>query len=281
MNNIIIIDNLEIITNNNKRICKKKTKKNIISLLKYLKSKDFYNFIHTEYIDNYEVREYINEIDNVTIEEKLHELIYIMTMLHIKTTHYKNISINDIKRFYEKTTDELVNIKKYYNDIVEQNDIYLFLKPSINLLIKKISLLFISIDNSKFFLDKWYEIVKNKKRKRVVINHNNLKISNLIISDKAYLINFNNYIIDYPIYDIISVFKNNYKKIDMIDLFNEYYNKYNLFEEELYLLYSLLLKIDKIDFNNNEIITVRIINDLIIYLEKVSFFLEYCMKNKK
>ena len=280
MNNIKILDNLQIIKKNNKYICKKKSKNDYTSLFKYLESKDFHNFVYTSIIDGYEIRDYIEEID-ITNEEKLKELIYVISLLHIKTTHYKNYPLNEIKKFYEKSTEYVLDIKNYYNEIVESNDIYLFLKPSIKLLIDEISIIFVSLDNSKFFLDKWYDIVKEKQRKRVVVNHNNLKISNFIVGSKAYLINYDKSIIDYPIYDIVSLFKNNYKILDLIDIYNEYCNRYNLYEEELFILYFELLKIDKIVLSNNEIINVREITNLIKYLKTVSKFLEYCMKCNK
>ena len=280
MNNIKKIDNLEIYPKDNKLYCRKKAKTNIIEKYKYLKSKDFNNYIDTKITNGYEIREYIKEVD-ITPEDKLHELVYLTSMLHTKTTHYKNLTIDEIKTYYERLTDNILNIKKYYNDIVETNDIYLYLKPSINLLINNISLILISLDNCKYFLDKWYEIVKIKQRKRVVMNHNNLKLSNLIVGDYSYLINFDNSIIDYPIYDLVSIFKNNYEIIDMNDLFAFYCSKYNLLNEENYLLFAMLLKIDKETFSDIEIINTRKISNLIIYLKKISFFLENCMKNKK
>ena len=158
---------------------------------------------------------------------------------------------------------------------------YIFLKPSLKLLIDKISIILISLDNSKYFLDKWYEIAKEKQRKRVVLNHNNLKITNLIVSDNSYLINFNNYIIDYPIYDLISIYKNNYQIIDMIDLYKEYNNRYKLYDEEKYLFFSLLLKIDILDLNDIELINTRKVTNLICYLDNLSLFLKDCMESKK
>ena len=279
MNNIEVIDNLIIITKDNKKICKKKTNNKNKLLLNYLNSKDFHNYINTVIVDGYEVRDYIDEVE-VSYEDKLRELTYIVSLLHMKTTHYKNYSLNDIKLFYEKNTEEILNIKNYYNNLVEKNDIYLFLKPSIRLLIDKISLILISLDNSKYFLDKWYDITKDKQRKRVVLNHNNLKITNLIMSCESYLINFNNHIVDYPIYDLISIYKNNYQIIDMIDLYKEYNNRYKLYEEEKYLFFSLLLKINIIDFNNIEIINTRKISEIVNYLESVSIFLKDCMNNQ-
>ena len=280
MNKIKKIDNLEIITIDNKRIVRKKAKTNILSKYDYLKSKDFHNYIDTNIVDGYEIRDYINEID-ISKEDKLTELVYIISILHTKTTHYKNYSLNSIKEYYENTTDEIKNIKEFYNNIVEENDLYMLVKPSINCLINNISLILISLDNCKYFLDKWYDIVKEKQSKRVVLNHNNLKISNFIVGNNSYLINFDNSIIDYSIYDIVSLFKNNYKAIDIIDIFKMYSQKYSLYQEELYILFVELLRINKLEFNDSELINTRKISNLVDYLEKVSFFLKDCMKTQK
>ena len=280
MNNIKKVDNLEIIEKDNEVICRKKINYNINSIYRYLKSKDFKNIIDYKIINGYVVRNYINEID-ISKEDKLNELIYIISMLHIKTTHYKMISLNDIKLFYEKITDEIIDTKNYYNKICEENDHFLYLKPSINYLINNISIMLIALDNSKYFLDKWYEIVKNKQRKRVVFNHNNLKLSNFLVGNYPYLINFDKSIIDYPIYDLVSLYKNNFKYLDMTDIYNIYNSKYKLYKEEEFLLFSMLLKIDKIEFSNNDIINTRNISNLVNYLEKVSVFLKDNMESKK
>ena len=277
MSNIKKIDNLDIINNN---VCRKKINYNIDNIYRYLKSKDFKNILDYKIIDGYVVRNYIDEID-ITREDKINELIYIISMLHVKTTHYKTISIKDIKIFYEKITDEILDVKKYYNNICEKNDHFLFLRPSIRYLINNISIILVALDNSKYFLDKWYEIAKEKKRKRVVLNHNKLKLSNLLVGNNSYLINFDNCIIDYSVYDLVSIFKNNYSYLDMIDIYSIYNSKYKLYLEEEYLFYSLLLKINKIDFNDNEIVNTRNIYNLVDYLNKISIFLKDNMKTKK
>lgn len=278
MNSIEIIDNLKIISKNNKKICiKKNTNNSIVDKYKYLKSKNFLNVVESHIINGYEIRDYIDEI-SISKEDKINELIYTISMLHIKTTHYKSLSLNDIKEFYEKEVDEILNIKKYYNKICEENDFFLFLPPSINLLIDNISLLFVSLDNSKLFLDKWYNVIKNKKRKRVVLNHNNLKINNFIAGSNI-LINFDKSMIDSPIYDLASLFKNNIFDIDLIDIFNTYISKYKLYDEEIYLLFYKLLKIDIISFNDADIVNTRRVYNLLFYLKRINNFLEYNMKS--
>lgn len=278
MNNITKIDNLKIISKDNDKICiKKNNDRNILNKYKYLKVKDFNNFIDTRIINGYEIRKYVDET-KVSNEDKINELIYIISLLHTKTTHYKNISINNIKKQYEKLTDEIIEVKNYYDKLCDDNDYLLFIKPSMFLLIKNISIVLISLDKSKYYLDKWYEIIKDKLRKRVVMNHNNLKISNFILGDIPYLINWDKSIIDSPIYDLVSLFQNNYNDLDMIDIFEIYKSKYNLYDEEKYLLYSLLLKVDKLKLNKNELLNTREVYNLVRYLEKINDFLKYNMK---
>ncbi len=279
MNRIEKIDNLKIITKDDKRYCIKKCKQNnILDKYNYLKTKDFHNFIDTKIVNGYEIRSYLEDTP-LSYSDKLNELIYLVSLLHIKTTHYKNMSLAQIKEIYEKSTEEIINTKKYYEKLCEDNDAYIFLKPSLNLLINNISVILVSLDNSKYFLDKWYNIMKEKKRKRVVMNHNNLKISNLIINNCNYLINWDNSIINSPVYDLLSLFKNNYIELDMTDIYDIYRSKYNLYEEEKYFLYFKLLNINKLELDKSEILNTREVNNLLYYLNKVNEFLNNNIKN--
>ena len=280
MKKIKKIDNLKIIEEDNKKICIKRVNNSLLNRYNYLRSKGFYNIFDYKINNGYEIRSFVDEID-ISKEDKIYNLIYLIAMLHTKTTHYKNISLDEIKTFYEKETDEIIDIKNYYNTICENNDYKMLLLPSINLLIDNISLLFISLDKSKYFLDKWYEVVKDKKRKRVVLNHNNLKISNYIVSDNSYLINWDKSIIDTPVIDLYSLFKNNIDNIDLIDCFNTYKTKYVLYEEEVLFLYFKLLKIDKVLFDKDEFDNTTEVYDIINYLEIINEFLEYNLKSEK
>ncbi len=280
MNSIIKKDNLKIIINGNNKKCIKRVEKNIFDKYKYLKSKNFLNIMDYQYVNGYEIRDYLEDI-SLNKEEKISELLYLVTMLHIKTTHYKSLTISDIKKFYESETDEIFEIKNYYNKICEEYDLFMIMPPSVNLLIDNISLIFNSLDKSKMFLDKWYDVMKLKKRKRVVFNHNNLKDSNIIVNNNSYLINWNKSKIDSPIYDLLSLFKNNIKEIDLIDMFNIYESKYKLTIEEINLLFCKLLKIDKLLFNKKDIINTREVYYVLYYLNKINNFLDYYLKCEK
>lgn len=279
MNKITIIDNLKVIENNNEKICVKKNKdKKLLEKYAYLKSKDFFEYPDTIIINNNEIRKYVNEIIT-NKEDKLNELIKVIIMLHTKTTYYKSLTLDEVKDFYEKETNDIAETKQYYESIVDDNIVYTYQKPSILNLINNISLILISLDKSKYFLDKWYEIMKNKKSKRVVMNHNNLKLSNFIKGEATFLINWDNSKYDYQIYDVVSLFKNNYKYLDMPSIYELYNSKYTLYKEENYLLFALLLKIDKLKFNKNDLINTQHVSNIVFYLKKINEFLEKYMKN--
>ena len=279
MNRIIKIDNLKIIDNGKEKICIKEIKdKNIIDKYDYLKSKDFHEYPDTILENNYEKRKYIDEI-KVTKEDKVNELLNTIIMLHTKTTYYVNISLESIKEVYEKQINELNEIKNYYEQLFDNNVLNVFQKPSILYLIKNYSLIVTSLDKSKYCIDNWYKIIKNKKNKRVVMLHNNLKLSNFILGKEKYLINWYNSIHDYQVKDLESLFKNNYEYLDMKNSFIVYNRRYLLFEEEKYFLYSNLLKINKITLNHNDLINTKNVFDMINYLTKVNEFLNENMKN--
>ena len=147
------------------------------------------------------------------------------------------------------------------------------------LLIRNISLILISLDKSKYYLDKWYELIKNKNSIRKVINHNYLKVSNLLTGDNSYLINWYKSIKDSPIYDIESLFKENFKIIDMVDIFDIYRSKYQLLEEEIYLLATRLLLIDKLNPIKSDYINTIEVRKKIDYLSKANSFLKHYMKD--
>ena len=273
------IDNLTIVDTENNKYCVKKNKNtNIIELFNYLKAKDFNNFLNIKLIDGYEISNYIKQV-NDNDNEKLTELAYILALLHNKTTYYSNISLDEIKDKYEKLTDQIIDTKQYYEKLFDTNVILDYPHPSMFLLIRNISLILISLDKSKYYLDKWYEVIKNKNSVRKVVNHNYLKASNLLTGDNSYLINWYKSIKDSPVYDIESLFKENYKILDMIDIFNIYKSKYSLLEEEMYLLATRLLLIDKLNLAKNDFVNTIEVRGKIDYLNKVNIFLKHYMKD--
>ena len=111
--------------------------------------------------------------------------------------------------------------------------------------------------------------VKEKNKQRVSLVHNNLRLDHYIKNDKEYLISFDNYIIDSPIIDLYKLFRYEWKKVNIKDLYNEYSSINKLNKDEELLLFIILCMPYKIEFNNNERDNIVSLRDLIDYLVKV------------
>lgn len=146
---------------------------------------------------------YINEIP-MQDEDKATEMMYILSMLHNKTTFYKSISLDEVKCFYEDHVDKLLQIRNYYDNLCYMYDENKFLSPSEYLLIRNIAQIFNTIDLSKHFIELWYTIAKEKTSKRMSLNHNNLDLSHILVGDNSYLISWNRANFDSPVNDLAS-----------------------------------------------------------------------------
>ena len=276
------IGKTHIISTDNETYClKRKERKDLDKILGYLKAKQFNNILNVNQDDEYEFTNYIEELP-ILDEDKAMEAIYLMSMLHNKTTFYKSISLDDVKCFYENQIDKIVELKSYFDNLCYIYDSDLFLAPSKYLFIRNVTVLFNALDYSKIYINKWYDIAKNKNNKRVVMNHNNLELSHIIVSNNSYLLNWNKATIDTPIMDLFHFFKNNFLIININSLFKTYNSKYQLLPEELFLLFSLLLLPDKIEFSSNEINNTKEVYNIYKYLSNVmNFISEYDLKYNK
>ena len=266
-NNIRIID-----TDKGVFVAKKKNRNNN-DLFKYLQTKNFTNFLNIyDSNDDYEIYPYIDEVD-LTQEERAIDIIYLISILHNKTTFYKEVNLDKIKEIYEDINNKLIYLTNYYDNLRMIAEEQKYLSPSNYLLLRNISIIFRSIDDSKHFIDKWYELIKNKKNFRVVTIHNYLELNHLIKGDNTYLISWDRASKASPIYDLLSLYQNTYEKVEFSSLFETYNSKYPLMTEELYLLYSLLLVPKKLELSNNEIVNTKDVYRLTNYLIQTEEFI--------
>ena len=261
-------------TNKGKFVFKRKTNLDKEDIYNYLSAKKFNNYIkpYNEIDDNYEIYPYIDDLIKED-DDKALDIIYLISILHNKTTFYKNFSLEEKNKIYEEHINNLDYLASYYDNIrliIEEEK---YPSPSNYLLIRNISLIYISIDASRYFIKKWYTTVKEKTTKRVCRIHGNLSLDHLIESDNIYLISWDKSKIDIPILDLYEFYKNNYLNLDFDNLFSIYLTKYPLFEEEKYLLFSLMLMPRKLQLNNSEIINTRYVYNLIEYLVKTNDFI--------
>ncbi len=261
-----------LFTNKNKLICKNK-KTNLLEIHNYLKAKKYDTFLPllNNYNDNIEIYPYIEE--KITDKSsKAIDLIYELSMLHIKTTSYEEVNLDNIKKLFEDLTNRCNYLYKYYLDLQDYIENNVYMAPAEYLLIRNISLIYKALLLAKEKLNAWYNTKEDKVR--YVLLNNNLKLSNFLIGARNYFLNWNYSKRDRVVYDFLNFFQNNYLDIDMKSLYDLYQSKYKYTKNEEYLFFCLLLLPWEIDFNNSNYINTIKVKNLIIYIEKVLSFLE-------
>ena len=221
-------------------------KPNKTNIYEYLNYRNFNNYPDITIEDSYEISEYIDEIE-MPNEQKMIDLITIISNLHKKTTYYKKISEFNIEEIYEDIKNKLDSIKIYYDNLMNEVESTIYMPPSYYLLARNVSFIYKMIEYSYNSLNKWKKNIENVDKIRVSIIHNNLKIEHLI-NDK--LISWDNSKISLPIFDLYKLYINTYNEYDWNELLNIYFKNYPLKPEEL-LLFKILISIPlKLDFTN-------------------------------
>lgn len=270
------ISNKKITIRNNTRILddkiviKNKKRDDIDDIYGYLKSRSFDYFPYPiEMNDKYEVYPYLKDMYE-PYEQKAMDLMNLLSLLHSKTTFYREVDIDRNKEIYEDIEQKLEYLDGFYNDLINKIEKEVYMSPSSYLIARNINIIFDSIYYARDSLDKWYEKVRNNKNERIVNIHNNISLEHYIKNEKPYLISWNNSKIDSPIYDLLSFYKYHYLDFDFDDLFHFYESSYPLKEEERFLLFTYMAMPSEIDSVNDELEMCIKINKMIEYLYKTS-----------
>lgn len=270
LNRLTIKNKTKILdTNRGTLVLKKKDNNiNLTNTFNYLESRSFDNYPKRVFENNnYDVYEYINGY-NEPDEQKILDLINLLTILHYKTTFYKEVDIDYFKEIYEITINKIDYIYNYYTDIISLIETSIYMSPVEYLIARNISKIYESLNYSKENINKWYELVKNKRRIRVVNIHNNLSLEHYIKGNKPYLISWEKSKIDNPIYDLYNLYLNHYLDFDFSELFLNYESKYPLLKEERILLFSLMTIPWKFEFDDTEYNLCKNARKLFDYLYK-------------
>ena len=252
----------------NKIVIKDRENKNIDKTYRYLKSRSFDYFPEPiEINSNNEIYPYIEDSDE-PLEQKAIDLTHLISLLHNKTTFYREIDIDKNKEIYEDVLSKLEYLNNYYTDLITLIEKEVYMSPSSYLIARNINIIFESIYFSKDKIEEWYKKIENNKNERVVNIHNNINLDHYRKSDKPYLISWNKSRIDSPIYDLLSFYQNHYLDLDFDDLFHYYESSYPLKEEERLLLFTYMAIPPKIEIENSEYKMCIKINKIIDYLYK-------------
>lgn len=240
------------IDTNDKRFVVKNNNRNK-EILNYLESRNFDYFppIINNINDEYEITEYIEE-SIIPKEQKMSDMIDLVSLLHNKTTHYKEVDSEHYKQIYEDINNNIAYLYSYYTDLITMIESKIFPSPSEYLLSRNISKIYAALSFSKDQIEKWYELVKNKKKDRFVVVHNNLDLSHFLRNKNSYLISWDKTKIDKPIFDLYKLYKRHYSEFDFVEVLKKYERNYPLSEEERKLFFILIALPEKLELEGSE-----------------------------
>lgn len=255
-------------------VFKKRTSNNDnVKLFKYLRSRSF-QYIPTmiDYDDEYDVYRYVEDID-IPREQKALDMMYLLSLLHNKTTFYKDVDEDDYKEIYENTIKDIEYIYNYYTDIITIIEQSIYMSPSDYLLARNISKVFEAIMFSRREIDSWYEIVKNKRKKRIVTLHNNLDLDHLIHNEELYLLSWDKSRQDMPLFDILDFYNRYALEFNFDELLKIYESKYPLLEEERLLLFIKMSIPRRINIKDREIEKCSEVRELLDHIYKTEILI--------
>lgn len=262
-----------ITTSDHKYVMKKNNRK--ADSFDYLQTRNFNHFprIYSNLNDEIELMDYIEE-SQTPREQKLQDLVYLTSILHTKTTFYKDVDVDYIKKNYEDILERQNTIYQYYNDLQNMIELETYMSPANYLLIRNISLIYVSLNQSKRYIEEWYNIMREQPKVRYAYIHGNLEENHLIEGNDLYFISWNHSRVDLPIYDLEHFYRQSFMNISLKEILDIYESKYPLKKEEYYLLMALLLIPEKINVTLKEYDKVKKVTNLILYTDKTLSFLE-------
>lgn len=253
--NVIVAD-----TNIGKLVLKPNRKKDYI--YNYLNTRNFDYYPEIVQSDNYVITRYVEDVD-IPREQKIIDLIDLVSLMHSKTTHYKNVSEDEYKKIYEDLSNNYEYLSEYYNDLISIIDDKVFMSPSEYLLARNISFIFKSIEEGRNYTQNWLKNIDGLTKMRVSVVHNNLDLSHFIRNNREFLVSWDKSKIDIPVFDLYNLYNNHFMDFDFFEILRRYEQVYPLKSYELELFFILITMPSKIEFDDTEYnMCIKISNEI-------------------
>jgi len=242
---------------------------NINDIYKYLRSRSFeyYPALLSAEHDDYDIFEYIEEIETPK-EQKALDIVYLISLLHNKTTHYKDVTEDYAKEIYESVNQNVDYLFNYYTDVITIAEKSVYMSPSEYLIARNISKIYSCLGFCKREIESWYKKSSVTNKQRYTLNHNNLELDHLIRNNNPYLISWGKSKMEIPIYDFLQFYKNHYLEQDFRELLKVYEEKYPLKQEERQMLFILISMPPVMSYKDNEYDRCREVSNILDYIYK-------------
>lgn len=255
-----------------KFVVKPKGKKDVKELFNYLKYRNFDGMpkLVDDSRSDINIYEYIEDA-NIPKDQKAIDMIKLVASLHNKTSYDREVREDKFKEIYDTVKGNLEYYKSSYQNMVLGIEEHVFMSPSEYLFIRNSSKLFNQIGFCETKLDEWYEKVRNKRKTRVSVVHNNLSLDHYIRGEKEALISWEKARIDTPILDFYNFYQKEALNIEFSMVLKEYLSLLNLEEDEKDLLFILLCLPKKFTLYEDEFKSCGSIGESLDYVFKTEY----------
>ena len=243
-------------------------------ILNYLKSRNFDYlplFLNAK-DDPYQLTTYIQDLD-IPKEQKILDLVKLTALLHSKTTHYKEIDLDYYEEIYEDLDNNLNYLYLYYTDLITLIESKVYMSPSEQLLARNITKIYDTISENKKRLENWHSHIKEKRKERRVILHNNLKLDHFLEADEPYLVSWDKSRVGSPVFDIYKLYQTHALDFDFETILHEYENQYPLMKDERELLFILISQPDLINLKKSEYQNCKVVSKMIDKIYKTEMLI--------
>ena len=231
----------------------KEKNNDIKAIYKYLQSRNF-DYFPTLIDDTRKDVNVFMKVEDTLMpkEQRIDDLVELVGLLHNKTSYYKEVSEDNYKEVFENIKSNIDYTRDYYNRMYDVIKVEVYMSPSHYSLIRNISKILSALDFCDNELNLWYDLVKEEKKQRVALIHNNLEVDHFIRNDKSYLVSWDYAKVDTPVLDLVKLYKKEYFNYDFESIIKRYLNKYPLLDSEQKLFFILIPMPPIIELNDSE-----------------------------
>lgn len=261
----------------------KESKSDLNKLFNYLKSRSFNNIpdIVDSSRNNVCVFKYLEDI-SYPKEQRANDLINLIASLHYKTSYYKDVTEDNFKSVYDNIKSNINYYNELYDKYFDEFFKLVYHSPSEYLFLRNYSKIKANLMFCEQELDNYYEIVKNEKKIRVSVIHNNLSLDHYIKNETDYLISWDKFRVDIPILDLVNFYKKEYFNLNFDNLLKNYLSTYKLNDGEMKLFFILISLPLEIKFNDDELNNCINLREILDYIYKTENLIRpYYSKNKE
>lgn len=224
----------------------------------------------------YYLMPYIDNSHGMLKEMKTKVYFETLAYLHEKSFYYTKVN----RDFFETLHNDIMIIieerSQYYEQMIQNFENITLRSPSQWLLVMNYYRIYEALCQARQYLSQYMEKTKSYQQIRVCLNYKHFDYDHISLKQRVF-ISIDHVCIDLPIYDLFDIYQRIPDILFDLDCFSQYYfQKVQLQEDELLLLYCLMSIVPIIEYKNDEIENIIKLSRLLYYLDSINHFIKTC-----